>query len=85
MLLLTGCSEKAKPAKLANPCFEGAPAWVLDPTMEGGITGLGSAKIGPAGISFARQEATAAARDEMARNISVKVNNMFKSLPRQQV
>jgi len=59
--------------------FEGAPNWVLDPTMEGGITGLGSAKIGPAGLSFARQEATAAARDEMARNISVKVNNMFKS------
>lgn len=78
VLFLSGCGEK-KPAKLANPCFEGAPAWVIDPTMEGGITGLGSAKIGPAGISFARQEATAAARDEMARNISVKVNNMFKS------
>ncbi|MGC8769308.1 LPP20 family lipoprotein [Calditerrivibrio sp.] len=78
ILVLSGCGEK-KPQKLANPCFEGAPNWVIDPTMEGGITGLGSAKIGPAGISFARQEATAAARDEMARNISVKVNNMFKS------
>ena len=74
MLFLAGCGDK-KPAPLANPCFNGAPAWVIDPTMEGGLTGLGSAKIGAAGMNFARTEAMAVARDEIARSINVKVNN----------
>ncbi|MBZ4683247.1 MAG: hypothetical protein PWP46_127 [Fusobacteriaceae bacterium] len=55
------------------------PAWVLDPSIEDGIGAVGSAKIGAAGVSFARQEALAQARDELARQIEVKVNNMFKS------
>lgn len=81
-LVLTGCGEKeVKP--LANPCFNGAPAWVIDPSMEGGLTGLGSAKIGAAGMSFARTESMAVARDEIARTMSVKVKNMFKNFTQQ--
>jgi ABC-type sulfate transport system substrate-binding protein len=47
--------------------------------MEGGLTGLGAAKIGAAGLQFARTEAIANARDEMARTLSIKVKNMFKN------
>jgi len=78
VVIFSGCAQKA-PEPLKNPCLEGAPAWVIDPTMEGGLTGLGAAKIGAAGLQFARTEAIANARDEIARTISIKVNNMFKN------
>lgn len=54
------------------------PAWVLVPP-EGGISGVGSAKVGPAGMQTARIEATANARDEMARIMNVRVKNMIKN------
>lgn len=73
-----GCAKKA-PEPLEHSCLEGAPSWVINPSMEGGLTGLGSARIGAAGMQFARTEAIATARDEIARTISVKVKNMFKN------
>lgn len=76
--LFTGCAKKG-PEPLENACLKGAPGWVIDPSMEGGLTGLGSAKIGAAGLSFARTESIANARDEMARSLSIKVKNMFKN------
>lgn len=54
------------------------PSWVLMPP-EGGISAVGSAKVGPAGMSFAKLEATSNARDEIARTINVKVKNMIKN------
>jgi len=77
-LFVGGCAKKA-PEPLEHSCLEGAPSWVINPNMEGGLTGLGSAKIGAAGMQFARTEAIAVARDEIARSISVKVKNMFKN------
>jgi folate-binding Fe-S cluster repair protein YgfZ len=73
-----GCAKKA-PEPLEHSCLEGAPSWVIDPSMEGGLSGLGSAKIGKAGIQFARTEAISVARDEIARTMEVKVKNMFKN------
>ena len=57
-----------------------APSWVCDggATMEGGIFGVGSSEKSPLGISFQRTEAAAAARDALARQLKVKVKNMFK-------
>jgi len=78
-IFLSGCSKKEEPKKLEHACLEGAPSWVIDPTMEGGLSGLGSAKIGNAGIQFARTEAISVARDEIARTMEVKVKNMFKN------
>lgn len=68
--LLIGCGEKPGPD---------LPDWVDNPSLEGGISASGSAKIGPAGRGFARTEATAQARDEIARQLGVKVKNMVKS------
>jgi len=57
-----------------------APQWVCDggATMEGGLFAVGSAEKNPLGASFQRTEATAAARDALARQLKVKVKNMFK-------
>ena len=67
---------------IANPWaneFQNAPQWVLSPYVEGKLSAVGSAKIGPAGVSFAMTEALANARDELARQIQIKVKNMFKN------
>ena len=41
--------------------------------------GVGSAKISEAGFDFARKEAMANARTELASQIAVRVNSLFKS------
>jgi ribosomal protein S20 len=81
---MAGC-DKNQPAPTQNfqQCtIEGsqAPSWVCDggATMEGGLFGVGSAEKNPMGISFQRTEAAAAARDALARQLKVKVKNMFK-------
>ena len=46
---------------------------------EGGLSAVGSAQIGNAGLSFARTEALANGRDEIARMLQLKVSNMVKN------
>jgi hypothetical protein len=78
---LTGCAKNSQP-NVEACMIDGrqAPNWVCDEgaTMEGGIFAVGSAEKNPIGRSFQRQEATAAARDALSRQISIKVKNMFK-------
>jgi len=81
--LFTGCGNN-QPQPEAPQCqIEGqtAPQWVCDggASMEGGIFAVGSAQKSPLGIGFQRQEAMANARDALARQLEVKVKNMFKS------
>ncbi|RMD46810.1 MAG: hypothetical protein D6834_01890 [Aquificota bacterium] len=88
-LLLDSCGKKEepKPEKVQAPQwkneFANAPKWVLNPQMEGGLSAVGSAKIGRAGMQFARTEALANARDELARQLQVKVKNMVKNFTQQ--
>ena len=56
-----------------------APTWVCIPEVAGGIAAVGSAQKSPAGTGFQRQEAMANGRDALARQIAVKVKNMFKN------
>jgi len=77
----TGCGQTAK--QDVEACVidgKEAPQWVCDggATMEGGLFAVGSAERSALGPSFQRQEATAAARDDLARQIGIKVKNMFK-------
>jgi len=77
---LTGCMNSQPNFEQCKMDGVDAPSWVCDggATMEGGLFAVGSAAPSPLGISFQRTEATAAARDALARQISVKVKNMFK-------
>lgn len=80
---LTGCSKKEAPTPEPEECnIDGAkaPEWVCNEggDMEGGLVAVGSADKSMAGRSFQRTEAVAAARDALARQMSVKVKNMFK-------
>lgn len=78
---IAGCTSKGSnisPATMSK-CLEGAPAWVVSMGAEGGLSAIGSAQLGNAGLSFARTEAIANGRDELARILELKVSNMIKN------
>lgn len=77
-LMLTGCIGGGQKTELADPCFKGAPAWVVNPQVEGAIAAAGSAKKSAGGMQFTRDAAMANARSEISRVIEVKVNTMMK-------
>jgi hypothetical protein len=86
MGVLTGCGNANQPQPAAtnvDQCVidgKTAPSWVCDggAMMEGGIFAVGSAEKSPLGPSFQRTEAESAARDALARQMKIKVKNMFK-------
>lgn len=59
--------------------FANAPKWVFDASMEGGLSAVGSAKMSKAGMQFTKTEAMAAARNDLAMQMSVKVKTMVKN------
>ncbi|MFO7838069.1 MAG: LPP20 family lipoprotein [Desulfosalsimonadaceae bacterium] len=64
--------------------FKDAPDWVTNGgSNTEGLAGVGSARIGDAGVGFARTEAMAMARAEMARQIQVKVKDLVKNFTKQ--
>jgi hypothetical protein len=84
-ILLAGCSPAAK--KIDNEAleeeFENAPEWVLTGHLKEATSAVGSAKIGKGGFQFARTEALAAGRDELARQVSVKVETLVNNFAQQ--
>ena len=78
--MIAGCSTTPKAVPDSSELAD-APSWVLDGggSIEGGSAAVGSARIGNAGMNFARTEALANARDELARQLSLKVKNMVKN------
>jgi len=84
-IVAVGCSKKA--SKIDNKAlsdeFKNAPEWVLDGTKEGFFSSVGSATIGKSGIQFARTEAMAQGRSELARQISLKVKDLVNNFTQQ--
>lgn len=79
-VFLAACAPKQTPVATGVPDMcKDAPHWVCNPDIEGGISAVGIAKIGKAGFAFARTEAMANGRDELARQMNVKVQNMVKN------
>ena len=85
MLVLAGCGKKVK--KIDNERFEEeyehAPDWVLAEYDGEKLSAVGSAHIGKGGIQFARTEALANARSELARQVSVKVRGLVNTFGQQ--
>lgn len=85
LLLAVACSsnevkeEKREITPIKNVEYKNLPEWILQPYYSKGIAAVGQAKIGEAGLSFAKTEALANARNELARQIQVEVDNMFTS------
>jgi len=84
-LMISGCSTKEPtltPQQIKNE-FTDAPKWVLNATLEQGLSASGSALVGKAGMQFAITEAEANARVQMARQIEVKVSALLKTFTQQ--
>jgi len=82
LLAFSGCSTKEVKKPATFTCqIDGAnaPEWVCNGgKVKGMITGVGSAEPSPLGFNFQRTEAISAARDDIARQISIRVKNIFK-------
>ena len=81
ILIFSGCSSKNEVKKTYVCEIDGAnaPEWVCRGVeYKNMITGVGSAEPSPLGFNFQKTEAISAARDEIARQISVRVKNIFK-------
>lgn len=88
-LMLAACGGKSAPVAPKEDTFveyceyragERAPEWYCNPDMAGGIAAIGEAKMNAGNDSnFQRTEAMANARDALARQMEVKVDNMFKN------
>ena len=85
MLAMAGCGKKVK--KIDNERleeeYEHAPDWVLAEYDGEKFSAVGSARIGKGGIQFARTEALANARSELARQVSVKVRTLVNTFAQQ--
>ena len=83
-ILLVGCGQAPEKKEVADfSCRQDgilAPEFTCDPYMDGYIVGLGVAKMNAGhDKSMQRSEAMASGRDALARQIEVKVSNLFKS------
>jgi hypothetical protein len=85
VLALAGCGKTMK--KIDNDRLEEeyqhAPDWVLAQVDAETFSAVGSAHIGKGGIQFARTEALANARSELARQVSVKVRGLVNTFAQQ--
>jgi hypothetical protein len=85
VLVMAGCGKKVK--KIDNDRleeeYEHAPDWVLAEYDGETLSAVGSARIGKGGIQFARTEALANARSELARQVSVKVRGLVNTFAQQ--
>jgi membrane-bound lytic murein transglycosylase len=81
--LLTACTAQPEEAEADFRCKQNgqlAPKWTCNPYLEGSIVALGVApKNAGNDYGMQRTEAMSSARDELTRQLSVKVSNLFKS------
>ncbi|QIZ85449.1 hypothetical protein HF888_15000 [Bermanella marisrubri] len=81
---LAACSSSPKQAAVPDCTFPdapqvAAPGWVCDEPVDGlAVSAVGSADKSGAGINFMKQQATAAARVQLAQMMKVQVQNMVK-------
>lgn len=84
-LFIMGCSNNktvaVQPTAIQQPqsAYSSQPEWILMPEVEGATAAVGSARIGKAGLQFARTQALLAARAELARTVEIKVKDLTKS------
>lgn len=81
--LLVGCGSGISDAALEATGLKGAPSWVIQ-GGEGLYSAVGDAPILNNNVNFARTEALAAARAEVAKQISVKVESFLKKSTQRQ-
>ncbi len=83
ILGLAGCGNKRIDNEAMEEEFENAPEWVLTGHDGDVFSAVGSAKIGKSGMQFAKNAALANARNELASQLSVRVNSLVNNFTQQ--
>ena len=81
--LIVGCGSGISDEALEATGLKGAPSWVIQ-GGEGLYSAVGDAPIVNNNVNFARTEATANARAEVAKQIGVKVESYLKKTTQRQ-
>lgn len=85
MLIAGGCNRNVK--KIEDEALKeelkNAPEWVLSGDEDELFSAVGAARIGKGGFQFARTEAMAQGRGELARQVAVKVKSLVNSFVQQ--
>lgn len=76
-LMMNGCSNKSIERYDYQSDLKNAPDWIFDIQTSPYIA-VTSAKISPLGLNFAEEEAIAAAKDKIARQINTRVYTVIK-------
>jgi hypothetical protein len=79
---ITGCSSAEPKVSVVNENSElyNAPRWVMQPEVEGYVAAVGSASQNAGNdFGYQREEAMADARSNLAKQIALKVDAMFKT------
>lgn len=76
-LFLVGCGNGISDAALEATGLKGAPKWVIN-GGDGLYSGIGDAPIIKNNVQFARTEALATARSEVAKQIEVRINSYLQ-------
>lgn len=77
IMLFLGCSTKELSHYDYRNELKDAPDWVFEVNTSP-YTAVASAKVTPAGLNFAETEATALAKDKIARQINTQVSNVVR-------
>jgi len=80
--MIIGCSQDkvSVDTTYISPKLKNAPKWVTLPQVDGFIAEIGSASQNAGDdFNFQREEAMSNARENLAKQIEIKVNTMFKS------
>jgi hypothetical protein len=79
-LLLGGCSKgnRHMDPEYRNPALKNAPKWVFVAQWEGAVAGVGAAPPSPGGFQLQRTEALGNARNDLARNLQLEIENALK-------
>jgi len=85
MMIAGGCNRNVK--KIEDEALKKelkeAPKWVLSGDEDEPFNAVGAARIGKGGFQFARTEAMAQGRGELARQVAVKVKSLVNSFVQQ--
>ncbi|WP_299325758.1 LPP20 family lipoprotein [uncultured Helicobacter sp.] len=79
ILGINGCKKGLGDNEAINASLEGAPAWVTE-SNDDLLSATGSAKVKNNNLNFATTQAGAAARVELATQISTRVESKYKEL-----
>ncbi|MBM3579692.1 MAG: hypothetical protein FJX34_02840 [Alphaproteobacteria bacterium] len=82
LAFISSCKSKSEQIKANSGDLKDLPAWVLDPTVNGGVAGVGIASPSKGGIKFQIPKAELDAKANIAATIQSEISRVTKDAMR---